>query len=103
MIKKIDITNPEVSKEVLNIQISLYKAEAEIIDYYDIPPLKDTFQSLQQCGETFFGDITPKIIKGFGGITYNVEYKEDVKIVIELARNASAKTVKEPHGMQILA
>jgi len=55
LIKKIDITNPELSKEVLDIQIPSYKREAEIIDFYDIPPLKDTVQSLQQCGETFFG------------------------------------------------
>ena len=55
MIKKIDITNPDVSKEVLNIQIPSYNVEAKIIDFYDIPPLKDTVQSLQQCGETFFG------------------------------------------------
>lgn len=64
MIKKIDITNPEVSKEVLNIQISSYKVETEIIDYYDIPPLKDTVQSLQQCGETFFGYYLNKELCG---------------------------------------
>lgn len=55
MIKKIDITNLKLAEEVLNIQIPSYKVEAEIIDFYDIPPLKDTVYTLQQCGETFFG------------------------------------------------
>ncbi|MGE7624906.1 GNAT family N-acetyltransferase [Viridibacillus sp. NPDC096237] len=55
MIKKIDITNLKNAFEVLNIQIPSYKVEAEIIDYYDIPPLKDTVEKLQQCGEAFFG------------------------------------------------
>ena len=55
LIKKIDITNPEISQTVLNIQIPSYKVEAEIIEFYDIPPLKDTILSLQQCGEDFFG------------------------------------------------
>lgn len=55
LIKKIDITNSKLAKEVLNIQISSYKVEAEIIDFYEIPPLKDTVDTLQQCGETFFG------------------------------------------------
>lgn len=64
MIKKIDITNPEVSKEVLNIQIPSYNVEAKIIDFYDIPPLKDTVQSLQQCGETFFGYYLNKELCG---------------------------------------
>ncbi|MDF0725480.1 hypothetical protein PY093_01985 [Cytobacillus sp. S13-E01] len=52
--KKIDITNPIFAKEVLNVQIPAYKVEAEIIDYYDIPPLRDTVETLQQSQETFF-------------------------------------------------
>lgn len=55
MIKKIDMTDSELAKEVLAIQIPSYKIEAEIIDFYDIPPLKDNVATLQQCGETFFG------------------------------------------------
>lgn len=55
MIKKIDITNPGIAKEVLNIQLASYKVEAEIIGFYDLPPLKDTVETLQQCMETFFG------------------------------------------------
>lgn len=55
MIKKMDITHHEIAKEVLNIQIPSYKMEAEIIGYEDIPPLRDTVKSLQQCGETFYG------------------------------------------------
>ncbi|HLR75537.1 MAG TPA: GNAT family N-acetyltransferase [Virgibacillus sp.] len=64
MIKKIDITNSEVAKEVLNIQIPSYNVEAKIIDCYDIPPLKDTVESLQQCGETFFGYYLNKELCG---------------------------------------
>jgi len=55
LIKKIDITNPKLTKEVLNIQILSYKTEAELIDSDEIPPLKDTVNTLQQCGENFYG------------------------------------------------
>ena len=55
MIKKNDITNHKFAKEVFNIQIPSYKVEAEIIGFHDIPPLRDTVEALQQCGETFFG------------------------------------------------
>lgn len=43
-------------------------------------------------------EAPPQICSGFGGITlaYNVEHKEDVEKVIEAARNAGAKIVKEP-------
>ncbi|WNF38228.1 GNAT family N-acetyltransferase [Bacillaceae bacterium IKA-2] len=53
--KKIDIRNRKIAEQVLNIQIPAYRVEAEIIDFFEIPPLKDTVASLQQCGETFFG------------------------------------------------
>jgi len=55
MINEIDITDPVIAKEVLEIQILSYRVEAKIINFYDIPPLKDTVETLQQCGETFFG------------------------------------------------
>ncbi|RXJ04205.1 N-acetyltransferase [Anaerobacillus alkaliphilus] len=55
MIKKIDISNKNNAEAVLNIQIPSYRVEAEIIGSDDIPPLKDTVHSLQDCGETFFG------------------------------------------------
>ena len=55
MIKKFDIRNTKNAKDLLMIQIPSYKVEAEIIGYDDIPPLKDTVNTLKQCGETFFG------------------------------------------------
>ncbi len=55
MIQPLLIEQEEVAKQVLQIQIPAYKVEAELIDFYDIPPLKDTVSSLQQCGETFTG------------------------------------------------
>ena len=55
LIKKIDITVPKIAEEVLSVQLASYKVEAELIDFYDIPPLKDTVSTLQRCGETFYG------------------------------------------------
>ncbi|QFG00191.1 GNAT family N-acetyltransferase [Psychrobacillus glaciei] len=55
MIEKVDISNLIVAKKVLNIQMRSYSVEAKIIDFYEIPPLKDTIDTLQQSGETFFG------------------------------------------------
>ena len=55
MIKKIDISYRKNAENVLNIQIPSYKVEAEIIGSYEIPPLKDTVDTLQKCREFFFG------------------------------------------------
>jgi ribosomal protein S18 acetylase RimI-like enzyme len=55
LIKKIDITDPNIANDVLKVQIPSYMVEADIIDYYDIPPLNDTVETLQACNEKFFG------------------------------------------------
>ncbi|WP_203248336.1 GNAT family N-acetyltransferase [Sporosarcina beigongshangi] len=55
MVKEIDITDPKLAEEVLSVQLLSYRVEAELIDFYDIPPLKDTVSTLQRCGETFYG------------------------------------------------
>ncbi|MGM9925372.1 MAG: GNAT family N-acetyltransferase [Bacillus sp. (in: firmicutes)] len=64
MIKKIDITNPKFAKAVLKIQIPSYEVEAELLDFYELPPLKDTVKSLQQSGETFFGYYIDEELSG---------------------------------------
>nr|WP_285890855.1 GNAT family N-acetyltransferase [Mesobacillus subterraneus] len=41
--------------EVLDLQRKSYKIEADLIGTDEIPPLKETFEQLQECGETFIG------------------------------------------------
>ena len=43
------------SAEVLDLQKKSYKIEAELIGTDEIPPLIETFEQLQECGETFIG------------------------------------------------
>ncbi|MBE4907501.1 GNAT family N-acetyltransferase [Bacillus luteolus] len=67
----IDITNSVVAKAVLDVQIPAYQVEAEIIQFYDLPPLKDTVESLTQCGETFIGFYIDGELCGV--ISYKIE------------------------------
>lgn len=55
MIKTIDISVRDNALDVLNIQIPSYTVEAEIIGTNEIPPLRDTVETLQECEEVFFG------------------------------------------------
>ncbi|HYK74939.1 MAG TPA: GNAT family N-acetyltransferase [Pseudoneobacillus sp.] len=64
MIGKLDITNPIVAEKVLNVQIPSYRVEAELIGFYELPPLKDTVETLRQCGEMFFGYFLNKELCG---------------------------------------
>lgn len=55
------------------MQLSAYMVEAELINYTDIPPLKDTIQTLQQCAETFYGYYDNQELSGF--ISYKLAEK----------------------------
>ncbi len=55
MIKKLNLRDTKTAKYVLEVQITSYKIEAELIDFYEIPPLKDTIDSLKKCDEIFYG------------------------------------------------
>ena len=64
MIRKLDIRVKETAEKVLNIQIPAYQVEAEMIGSFEIPPLKDTVETLQTCGETFFGYYSDEQLGG---------------------------------------
>jgi ribosomal protein S18 acetylase RimI-like enzyme len=71
MIKLLDMTNLEVVEAVLKLQWQ----------YYDIPPLKDTLESLASCDEIFYGCIIENDIAGI--IAYKV-----VDAVLDIHRMA---------------
>lgn len=55
MIDKLDLSNLAQAEELLRLQKISYQVEAELIGFYEIPPLKDTLTSLQACDENFYG------------------------------------------------
>lgn len=54
-IKEINLNRIMAAAEVLELQRTSYKIEAELIGTDEIPPLKESFEQLQNCGETFIG------------------------------------------------
>lgn len=55
MIKDLDHSDYRQVLEILDLQKTSYAVEAELIGSSDIPPLKDTAETLRRCGETFCG------------------------------------------------
>ncbi len=66
--------------------------------FFNTPGTKFELYPLKGLAEDINSEAPPRITEGFSGITlaYNVEHKEDVEKVIETARCAGAKIVKEP-------
>ena len=70
MIKRLDLQDKETAEKALELQVASYKIEAQIIDFYDIPPLKDTIESLRKCDEIFYGYFIDEVLAGI--ISYKV-------------------------------
>ncbi|MEH6943707.1 GNAT family N-acetyltransferase [Bacillus sp. JJ722] len=81
MITPIDITQSEIAAEVLTIQTPAYQAEAKLLNVPTLPPLQDTIESLQNCGETFYGYFINETLAGF------ISFKQE-KHIIDIHRLA---------------
>lgn len=64
IIKKLNLKNLEIVRNILELQIASYKIEANIIEFWDIPTLKDTVSSLEECDEIFYGYYINNVLAG---------------------------------------
>jgi ribosomal protein S18 acetylase RimI-like enzyme len=71
LIQKIEILSDQWAKRVLDLQLLSYTIEAKLIGFDEIPPLKDTIQTIQQSGETFYSYFVNDML--VGGISYERE------------------------------
>jgi GNAT superfamily N-acetyltransferase len=55
MIKRINLKDTKAVDDIIELQRASYIVEAELIGFYDIPPLKDTVESITECNEIFYG------------------------------------------------
>ncbi|MEJ8544713.1 GNAT family N-acetyltransferase [Brevibacillus borstelensis] len=74
MIAKINFADTDTIQKLFDLQKAAYQVEAELINFFDIPPLKESFQDFQQCGEEFFGYFIDNELAG--AISYTVENGE---------------------------
>jgi ribosomal protein S18 acetylase RimI-like enzyme len=69
-IRKLNLKDICIAKMVLELQTASYKIEAKIIGFNDIPPLKDTIDSLKECEEIFYGYFIDEELAGI--ISYKI-------------------------------
>lgn len=54
-----------VAEQLLEVQLPAYRIEAELIGFDDIPPLRDTAETLMVCNEIFAGFKLEGTLAGF--------------------------------------
>lgn len=71
MIDKIDFHDKNIVQELFELQKISYLIEAKLIDFYEIPPLIETFEELLDCGEIFLGYMEDDEL--IGALSYTIE------------------------------
>jgi ribosomal protein S18 acetylase RimI-like enzyme len=71
MIRRIDFSNRVLIEQLFDLQRTSYLIEAELINFSDIPPLKETFDELLECREEFIGCFEGDELTG--AISYTTE------------------------------
>jgi len=51
MLQIISITNSVIAQQLYVLQRAAYQVESQLIDYPDLPPLRESFTEFQQAGE----------------------------------------------------
>ncbi|MEH7119574.1 GNAT family N-acetyltransferase [Neobacillus vireti] len=74
IIKALDLHHPKILEQLFELQRTSYLIEAQLIGFYEIPPLKETVEELKVCGETFLGYFDGEYLAG--AISYTVEEHE---------------------------
>jgi ribosomal protein S18 acetylase RimI-like enzyme len=81
MIKHLDIKDANTAKQIVDLQKKSYIIEAELIGFYEIPPLKDTIDTVMKCEEVFYGYYEDNVLAGL--ISYKLE--EDLMDIYRVA------------------
>lgn len=74
MIKKLDLHNLSLVKELFELQSASYLVEAKLIDFFEIPPLKETMEELIGCRESFLGFFEGE--KLAGALSFTIDGEE---------------------------
>jgi ribosomal protein S18 acetylase RimI-like enzyme len=74
LIKKINFQNSNLITKLYELQRASYLIEAELLHFFDIPPLKESIEEFQNCGETFLGYFEKKELAG--ALSYTIDEKE---------------------------
>ncbi|GKU76372.1 N-acetyltransferase [Paenibacillus sp. L3-i20] len=71
MIIVLNNKDTKTANDILEVQLPAYRVEAEIIGFDDIPPLRDTVQSIVDCDEHFVAYVLDEAVAGF------ISYEQD--------------------------
>ena len=86
MIRRMSHEHKEVAEELVTLQLLAYQIEAELINFYEIPPLNDTIEKIQQSGETFYGHYLNEKLSGVISIKLDKDVMDIHRLMVHPAQ-----------------
>ncbi|WP_409293470.1 GNAT family N-acetyltransferase [Peribacillus sp. SCS-37] len=77
MLLPLEHRDKETAQQILEVQRPAYEVEANLIGFWDIPPLKDNVETIMNTNEVFLGHMEGTSLAGF--ISFK-ESREEVDI-----------------------
>jgi GNAT superfamily N-acetyltransferase len=74
LIRQIDFENLKIVHELYYLQKISYQIEAELIHFFEIPPLKESFEKFMKCAEVFLGYFEEGQL--VGAVSYELKGEE---------------------------
>lgn len=79
-IQSLSLHDEDMLAQLWRLQHMAYRLEAKIIGFQDIPPLLDTMETLQHCGETFYGNVDEQDGELLGAVAVMEEERDTLTI-----------------------
>ncbi|SCZ10438.1 Ribosomal protein S18 acetylase RimI [Paenibacillus polysaccharolyticus] len=79
-IQTLSLRDEDMLAQLWRLQHMAYRLEAKIIGFQDIPPLLDTVETLQNCGETFYGCVDKQDGELLGAVAVMEEERDTLTI-----------------------
>lgn len=82
MITNLHVGDEVIAQKILNVQIPAYEIEADIINFYEIPQLKDTVETIRTCNEIFLGYMIEEELVGAISYTADQNHIDICRLVV---------------------
>ncbi len=109
-LRALDLADPALAAEALELQRRAYRIEADLAGDDRIPPLHETLEGLQRCGETFLGAFVDRRLAGFVSWKRDGDLLDLHRLAVDPAHGrrgigralVRAAQASEPHAAEIV-
>ncbi|UTR07392.1 GNAT family N-acetyltransferase [Alkalihalobacillus sp. LMS6] len=83
MITALNLANNDLTKNLYRLQKVAYQIEADMLEFYEIPPLMESFEQFLKSNETFYAYLEGDDVVGAVSIAVDKELVEVTRMMVD--------------------